>query len=1361
MARTWPSARFWRRVAIATVTLIVAMMTILRLFAMTPMARDMVESRLEAITVRGQTFELEGLKGDLLGRLSVDRLNVRDADGIWLTADDIALNWSPLAYLSQHLKIKDISAKELIFLRRPLLAPSSGGGTGPERITLEALEIATVSLEDGVAGPAQSYALTARLETQRPTGGFEIHLLPRTQDGDRIQASLDWGGDIPLRGRMEISGAPNGLIATLVQSRAGESVSALLTAEGTLLEWALTAEGTVGDDPALQLDLYRVDGSYEAEGALALDAFGLFAPLHSRLGDNLNFTSSIDKDGDLATALIAETLNGRASGRITWLQNGILIEDMNSQIADANAAAITGLNQLVVPDLALFGTLTVTDQQQTFEGRVTAARVAYQDYTGFDFESDGLISLAGSSLDLDVEMASSRLVGLPSDLAPLASNSIRANVTARYALDRREFQIAQSMIQAGRSQGTAQGTISIGREIALAGALSTDALAYISELDGVWSAAGPGLDDVQLKFEGRLSATRESDALTALFGSNAEIDLTLHRAADSLSLEAASVRTEALNATASGQLAAGRLSGQSQLRANSLSLETATLNAILADLVISGPVSSPDIALAAEIDEIIYAGQSFTDLRMDADANLNETNSVSATASANYLDQPVTLAVSGRGDTETILIDRLEATWDTLTADGKGLLNLQSPPSSELDVAIRGSVAELGAIEADFTYQSEQLAGDLTLNDAAFGRVAIDQASVNLSGQWPRFTGEMTYAAELETPGGKQSVKGMHGLHANFVTQHLELDGAATLADQTIAFASPLVVSLGRGFEATGQALAFGGQIDLALKPLLTEPSTVRISNVSVESLGPFLNRPALLGRLDADASLALVEGQLAGTASAIISGLTRGVSNAPTTDLVLDASIQQNLLAATVRTEDPNQDLDFVAQASAELQHNGTICSIGRVPETAIPVSITGDGPIAPLWAIAAPTDLRVEGHATVDINNGSGDTWRFQGPVTFDQGVFEDGITGIHLTDIRIDAALQPDGINIQTARAAGRRNGYVEASGNYKFDGSGSVSMTLNRLNALNRSDVSATLSGVAEVDRQDRRTSISGDLEIDQARINLEKLPRAGYTTMDVVFSEDPETIGSAAPDREAIALQLNVSADRRIFVAGSGVDTEWGLVARVTGSPGRPNIIGRANLIRGEADLLSRRFRFSDGQVRFVGVPADSQLLIRADRTSDDVTSTITLSGSVTDPEIALSSDPALPNDEILSRVLFGRSPSELSPLEAAQLAGAAAQLAGGDALNLVGQLQEATGLDRLDIGLDDAGEATLSTGKYLSRDIYLEIESGGTGAPGVALEWTPLENVAVDAEIDPELGPKVAIQWKRDFDRLPGEPDSE
>ncbi|MEM9178996.1 MAG: translocation/assembly module TamB domain-containing protein [Pseudomonadota bacterium] len=1361
MAINWSSARLWRRIVIAAVIALVLAMILLRLFAMTPMARSLVESRLEAMTIRGQTIELEGLEGDLLGRLTAENLRIRDADGIWLDADEIELSWAPLAYLSRHLKVRNVSAEALTLMRRPRLAPSSGGGAGPDRITLEALDVETVSLENGVAGPAQTYALAGSLRTERQTGGFDLNLSPKAPGGDRIQAALDWGGDVPLRGRMKISGAPSGLIATLVQAPAGDRISAELTAEGTLLEWTLVAEGQVGDEPALELNLSRAARRYTADGRIALDALGVFAPLQSRLGDSMDFTGSIDDNGDMRATLEADTLSGRATGQLSWRSDGVQIDNLNSQISRANAEAIIGLAGLDLPELALLGTLSLSREEQVFQGRTSVPRFAYDGYASLELEADGLVRLSGSGLDIDTEISASRVTGLPDSLATLISGPVSGNVIARYDRNTPQVQIAQSEFRTSASQGTMTGTFTPRGDVALAGTVSTRALDYVSNLNGSWSLTGPHVEDVQLKFDGQIEATQDSEWLTAIIGRSAEIDLTVRRDASALNLTSASLRTATLNATASAQLQDGRVSGQSQIQSAALSTDTAALRSALANLSLSGPVASPDVVLTAEIEALTYAEQSFTDLRIVSDASLGETNTLSATASAQYLDQPINLEASGRGNTETIFVDRLEANWDTLAAQGTGRLSLQSPQASELEIAISGRVANLGAIEADLTYEGEQLAGNVSLNEAVFGGVDIDQASANLSGNWPRFTGEMTYAARLETPGGRQTLKGLHGLHANLVTRQLELDGAATIANQTIAFASPLVVSLGDDFEATGQALAFGGQIDLALKPLLTETSTVRISSVSVQSLGPLLNRPALLGRLDADASIALVDGALSGSASGTISGLTRGVSNAPATDLVLDAAIVSDTLSATMRTEDGDQRLDFVAQAHAQLQHAGTIFSIRPIPGSAIPVSITGDGPIEPLWAIAAPTDLRVEGHARVDINNGSGETWRFQGPVQFEQGIFEDGITGIHLTDISIDAALQPDGIDIQAARAAGRRSGYVEASGSYKFDGSGSVSMTLNRLNALNRSDVSATLSGVAEVERQNRRTSISGDLEIDQARINLEKLPRAGYTTMEVVFVEDLDTIETDAPEREAIALQLNVSADRRIFVAGSGVDTEWGLVARVMGSPGRPNIIGRANLIRGEADLLSRRFRFSEGQVRLVGDPSDSQLLIRADRASDDVTSTIILSGSVTDPEITLSSDPALPNDEILSRVLFGRSPSELSPLQAAQLAGAAAQLAGGDALNLVGQLQEATGLDRLDIGLDDAGAATLSTGKYLSEDIYLEIESGGTGAPGVALEWTPLENVAIDAEIDPELGPKVAIQWKRDFDRLPGEPESE
>src|SRR3546814_9936463 len=90
-----------------------------------------------------------------------------------------------------------------------------------------------------------------------------------------------------------------------------------------------------------------------------------------------------------------------------------------------------------------------------------------------------------------------------------------------------------------------------------------------------------------------------------------------------------------------------------------------------------------------------------------------------------------------------------------------------------------------------------------------------------------------------------------------------------------------------------------------------------------------------------------------------------------------------------------------------------------------------------------------------------------------------------------------------------------------------------------------------------------------------------------------------------------------------------------------------------------------------------------------------------------------SSSPALPQDEIMARLLFGGSVTELSALEAVQLAASLNSLrGGGGGLNPLGKLRSATGLSRLRIlGADEAtGRGTaLSAGFYLGDDIYLEV----------------------------------------------------
>ncbi|MEM7460242.1 MAG: hypothetical protein AAF331_12315, partial [Pseudomonadota bacterium] len=1020
MTISWPSLRLWRRIAIGAFVAIIAILIAARLFAMSPMARNMVESRLETMTVRGQSFELDGLKGDLLGRLSVDRLSVRDADGVWLDAQDITLDWAPLSYLSQHLNIKNVSAAKLSVTRRPTLLPSTSRGGAIPRITIGALSIPDMSLADGVAGPAQTYTLSGQLRRQDQTGRIEINLSPHSHDGDKINAALDWGGDIPLRGRLDLSGAPSGLIATLVEAPDGQAIAARLIAEGTLTNWQLVANGTVGDAPAIDLDLSRAAGTYTVQGQLALDSLGRLAPLQARLGTDASFTGTLDAERNLSATLAAEPLTASATGQITWLPNGIRIARLNSTLSQIDIETLAGVPGLSLPALDLDGALTLTRQEQVFDGKTTVPRLAYGTYAGADVATDGRFRLTEAGLDIEAEISLSQLSGLPNGLAPYLAGPATAQLTATLNRTDRAIQILAAAYESRALQATAQGTAQPGGDLALAGTLSTTALPYISELDGAWSLTGPSLDQARLKFDGDLDAAPGSDLFVDLVGNDAQLGFSVVRNANQLRLETASLTTATLQAAASGQLIDGRLSGRSQINATSLAIQSATLNTIATDITFSGRATSPDLELTAKIAELIYAGQTLTDLDIGSTVSLSDSSDFVLTGTAQYLEDLIALDVAGRRDADAVLIESLTATWDTLTANGAGNLDLQTPSASDLQVEVSGRFAGLDAIDAKIAYQDQDLNGIVTVQETAFGPLALEQAAANLSGRWPRFTGEVSYDAKVDTPGGSQPITGMHGLHANLETRTLELDGAATLADQTIAFVSPLIVSLDSGLRASGQVMAFGGQIDVNLKPLQSEQSMVRLSNISVQSLGPLLNRPGLLGRFDAETSIGLEDDQLKGVTNGSITGLSRGISNASATNLVLDGVIENNFLSATLATKESEQAPGFVAQALVPLQHAGTLLSVRAVPGAAIPVSITGEGPVEPLWALAAPTDLRVEGRARVDIRNGTGETWRFEGPVQFEDGVFEDGITGIHLTDISVDAALRPDGIDIQSARA-----------------------------------------------------------------------------------------------------------------------------------------------------------------------------------------------------------------------------------------------------------------------------------------------------------------------------------------------------
>ncbi|HXG81409.1 MAG TPA: translocation/assembly module TamB domain-containing protein, partial [Sphingomicrobium sp.] len=194
------------------------------------------------------------------------------------------------------------------------------------------------------------------------------------------------------------------------------------------------------------------------------------------------------------------------------------------------------------------------------------------------------------------------------------------------------------------------------------------------------------------------------------------------------------------------------------------------------------------------------------------------------------------------------------------------------------------------------------------------------------------------------------------------------------------------------------------------------------------------------------------------------------------------------------------------------------------------------------------------------------------------------------------------------------------------------------------------------------------------------------------------------------------------------VRGLGIDSRWSTDLKIGGSVDAPRINGRADLIRGDYEFAGRSFRLARGIIRFRGEsPPDPLLDIRAEAQTQGLDAAILVQGTGLKPEIRFASVPQLPQDELLSRLLFGTSITNLTAPEALQLASAVAALQSGSGnLDPINALRRAVGLDRLRIVPADVatGQKTaVSAGKYIGRKLFVEVITDGQGYSATRVEY--------------------------------------
>ena len=233
------------------------------------------------------------------------------------------------------------------------------------------------------------------------------------------------------------------------------------------------------------------------------------------------------------------------------------------------------------------------------------------------------------------------------------------------------------------------------------------------------------------------------------------------------------------------------------------------------------------------------------------------------------------------------------------------------------------------------------------------------------------------------------------------------------------------------------------------------------------------------------------------------------------------------------------------------------------------------------------------------------------------------------------------------------------------------------------------------------------------------------------------------------------LDIRVRADNEIYVTGMGLDSEWKTDMRVTGTTANPRVVGKLEVLRGRYSFSGKQFELEQGVITFNGPMMNPTLAIQAQTRIDTITAGLRVTGSAQQPDIAFISTPTLPQDEILSRILFGSNVANLSATQAIQLAAALNGLrGGGGGLNPMGKLQGATGIDRIGIvgGDERTGRGTsLAVGQRISNDIYVEIITDSRGFTATQLEIALSKALSLLSRTGTNAGSSANLRYSKDY----------
>ena len=328
-----------------------------------------------------------------------------------------------------------------------------------------------------------------------------------------------------------------------------------------------------------------------------------------------------------------------------------------------------------------------------------------------------------------------------------------------------------------------------------------------------------------------------------------------------------------------------------------------------------------------------------------------------------------------------------------------------------------------------------------------------------------------------------------------------------------------------------------------------------------------------------------------------------------------------------------------------------------------------------------------------------------------------------GIGIRDGAIKLKLDNNNVTVSTGVLEGQ-TGRIRLQGSASWrNPAGGLTLNFEKFAAFTRSDRSVWLSGVTQLGYADGRVQLDGDLRADKARIAMPAAGRPRLSDDVVVVGAEPRT--QAGQRRVHLDLNLRFDLGDDFLFKGAGLDARLGGKIRVYTRNDALLGEGSIQVMKGRYAAYGQTLDIERGILVFAGPLENPSLNILAVRKTEDVIkgdviAGVKVTGTVERPLVSLYSDPAMPDTEKLSWLMFGHGldTSDGTQFEMMQIM-ASALLSQAESVSLQGKLADALAIDSFEVrGADnneDLSKTVVSVGKRINSKLTMNYEQSLDG----------------------------------------------